>query len=155
MRKKNDPYSPVIKELIESNYNYEYTFYDIDGCGKEELLLGREGSDGMGVTDAYTIQNGAAVRQRSFSHSTLLYKNGIIRLVGSDHGVWGYGYCRFEAGTFKYLAGLSVRGNAYFRIPGGGGDEIPITKEEFDRIQKEYEGGGQVVLDWKPIAAYQ
>jgi len=31
----------------------------------------------------------------------------------------------------------------------------PITKAEFDRVQKEFEGDGQTVeLDWKPLAEY-
>jgi hypothetical protein len=35
------------------------------------------------------------------------------------------------------------------------GAVTPITQAEFDRVQNEMEGDGQVVeLDWKPLAEY-
>jgi len=139
-----------------------YAFYDIDGNGVNELLIGAETYDGKAIMSIFTTQNGAAVRQEAwpgymaqFPCWHLLYRNGTIRYEGTDEGSRGYGYFRFENGELKRLPGLSVKSGEYFRYAEDGITTIPISKEEFDRVQREMEGDGQIVeLDWKPLAEY-
>ena len=141
-----------------------YAFYDIDGDGMKELLIGIAG---QGLVMVYTIQNGVAVEQKEFyvdvasdsGHPPpVLFKNGAIRTGGENwEGVLNYNYYRFEGGELKWQITLRNDFGQYYRNkrdvdPSSG---TPITKAEYDRLKKEIEGDGQVVeLDWKPLAEY-
>jgi len=115
--------------------------------------------------EIYTIQDGIAVRQEQFEldpecdHSVLLC-NGTIRVRIPDMGVVAFSYYRFENGEIKHKTGIAKdeRSHDVIRYFHANVDEqklIPITKEEFERVQKEFEGDGQVVeLDWRPLADY-
>ena len=164
---KNDPYSYIMKVFYEkydekSSTAQDYVFFDIDGNGTEELLLGTGIGDGKKtIFRVYSIQNGVAVWQENFSaygeggnyNPSLVYKNGIIRVDGHWDGLPIISYFRFENGELKGQMSLRIEYDNYFHHDGNG--DAPITKAEFDRLQKEMEGDGQVVdLDWKPMAEY-
>ena len=140
-----------------------YTLYDIDGNNTDELLLGVECvSGGIGLGAVYSIQNNVVVKQEEFvadiyysSPSDVLFKNGTIRSESYDAGELNVAYFCFEDGELKFQTLLlDSRGN-YYRMHVQFGSLAPITKEEYDRLRKEYEGDGQLAaLDWKPLEEY-
>jgi len=173
---KEDPYSYTIKELyeiyasasVDMNHDYledqYYALHDIDDNGTKELLIGSEEYSGIVLQAVHAIQNGVAVWQEAlpslvadFPEQRSILKNGTIRVksVVADEGSF-FRYYRFEDGELKLQIILldSAFGIEYYRREYGNND-VPITNEEFDRVQKEMEGDGQVVeLDWKPLAEY-
>jgi hypothetical protein len=142
-----------------------YAFYDIDGDGTKEFMLGADsGNDGQSkpICEVYSIQNGSATRQNDyplwmeFYPPTVLLKNGTIRKSGTDEVGLCHLYYRLEDGELKLQKLLidNTLGYGYFRREYGNKD-IPITKAEFERLKAEMEGDGQIVkLDWKPLAEY-
>jgi hypothetical protein len=171
------PYSKILKERLEYyrsvsvGYDalayYYYALYDIDGNSTRELLLGENSYVETRLFSVYTIRNGVAVRQEQFSRDatdtsapSLLFKNGTIRTNENEMGIRGFGYYRFEDGELKHLTGVIEEERShgainYFRIHADEQKLVPSTKEEFERVQKEFEGDGQVVeIDWKPLAEY-
>ena len=167
----NDPYSYIIKERYdllfdESIYAYAryYALNDIDGDGTNELLLGYEAWDGKtNLLLVYAIQNGVAMRQEAFYTDpeypvqSVILKNGTIRSSGENEGEAFLAYFRFVEGNLELLPGfVAAQANSeteYFLAEKG--EKRPISKAEYDRVQKEMEGDGQVVrLDWKPLAEY-
>jgi len=165
---EDDPYSYEVKRLNDELNNnqsgyYSSTFfalYDLNGNGAKELLLGDGDSDA--ILKILTIRNGVAVWQEEykvndideFDVSTMVFKNGTIR-VKSERGVRYITYYRFENGELKRQMTLESNREGYFRSKRLEFNFIPITKDEFNRAQKEFEGDGQTVeLDWKPLAEY-
>ena len=157
-----------------------YAFYDMDGDGTEELLLGKGyGAELPRLIEVYAIQGGIAVQQPfrvsrsaddAYYLSPSLLDNGIIWSFydngdGSKLCYWGY---RFEDGQLKLQMKLarsmsfdghdySYEGNAYFRgnVEDAAGKDTPIGYEEYERLWKEFAGDGQSIeIDWKPLAAY-
>ena len=161
---KNDPYSYIIKEYygymneLEYVADYHYALYDIDGNGTEELLLGADGE----LLEVYAIQNGVAVQQEQLAlggdyATASLLKNGSIKVYDTFDNIWWLYYYRFENGNLKLRIVLTDYYGSRFekRTRQDRSDIAPITEEEFKRLQKKYEGNGQVVeLDWKPLAEY-
>ncbi|MCL1951696.1 MAG: hypothetical protein FWF60_02590 [Oscillospiraceae bacterium] len=161
-------YSEVVKAIKEEfenapdqlNHLY-YAFYDIDGNGTKELLLGVEWGGHIFLDAVYTIQNGVAVQQEAYfmdptiGPPPLLYKNGTIRVNRVDDTIiFYYYYFRFENGELKLQIMLIDDMGRYFSNIDPM-KRTPITKEEFDRVQREMEGDGQTVaLDWKPLEEY-
>jgi len=165
------PYVDVVNERIkffrsisDKSYDYlptqYYTLYDIDGNGTKELLLGSEEWGALVLIIIYAIQDGVAVEQRfrvmgegGSAFPSLLFENGVIRVdSGDDSGRYIIYYC-FENGALICPTALVDRYGEYYLDDGWPG--TPITKEEFDRVQREMEGDGQTVaLDWKPLAEY-
>jgi len=171
---KNDPYSYVIKEHYDlffdkdiDPYVKHYVLYDLDRDGTNELLLGTEWWEGIGIFAVYSIKEGFAVRQEQFKLDPeevpppSLFRSGTLRYDFYGEVGHGFIYYRFDSGELKKYMGLSIENDEYFRREYDHSKDpiavnfIPITEEEFNRLQKEFEGDGQVVeLDWKPLAEY-
>ena len=155
--------SPYQNQLDKLNGQY-YALYDIDGNGIEELLWSMDVYGGKSFNSIFTIQNGVVVEVNEFfsayrfpeqASQTLLFRNGIIRSDNNHEGVPRYNYYRFEDGKIKPLTAIFTVNGDYYSLDPVTGDEMTITKREFDRLQKEMEGDGQIVeLDWKPLAEY-
>jgi len=149
-------------DLLKKRY---YFLYDLDGNDTKELLLGQAWGEDIYLYAVYAIKNGIAVRQEEYwydpqrGNPPLLYKNGIIRVEADGDTMLQY--YRFEDGELKFqimliddYSPVFDSGN-YKRVDEKGGFSKIITKAEFDRLQKEFEGDGQVIeLDWKPLAEY-
>jgi len=159
-------YADVLDSLVGLDKSY-YALYDIDGDGTKELLHGTEEWNGeAALWSVYAIQNGVAVYQKQFSvyndggtSPSFIYKNGTISVVGHWNDLPTIVYYRFEAGELKHQETLMhdawrqeyLRHNKNNEFPG-----TPITQEEYEQVQQELEGGGQVVvLDWWPLAEYE
>ena len=158
-------YSEVIKDyqaqLVDNEYllAQDYAFCNIEGTNL--LLLGIENFYIGSLFDSvYAIQNGVAARQEEFrapqlGHDliTTLFKNGTIRSDVDDAGARNYCYHRMKNGELKFQTVVVDEGNCWFGFIDD--KRTPISKEEFDRVRKEFEGDGQTVeLDWKPLAGY-
>ncbi|MCL2494898.1 MAG: hypothetical protein FWE98_04490 [Oscillospiraceae bacterium] len=146
-------------------YQY-YALYDIDGNGSKELFLGLDLWDGSEISFAtiYAIKNKNAVRLEPYelwNGSGLLpslFSNGTILSKHSydDSGKW-LRYYRFEDGALRLQVSLieDIMFDEYFLHDLNAKENIPITKEEFEQLQKEMEGDGQIVeIDWRPLAGY-
>ena len=153
---KDDPYSHVIKWYYDNGFVEDryYMLYDVDGNGTEVLLF----AYCYDLDEVYAIQNGIAILQEAFTwdgereNSAVLFQNGTI---GAGNINYLLHYYRFEEGEFKRLWPEVGRtyDNKYYRHDGD--DKHFISKEEYERLKKEYEGDGQTVaLDWKPLAEY-
>jgi hypothetical protein len=140
----------------------KYAFYDIDGDGANELLIGWDEN----IESVYSIQNGVAVEQNDYplwteyNPPTILFENGVIRVDNTREGQGPFSiyYYRFEDGTLRFQTGLfDYDGKEYSQYDTADlAEDTPITKAEFERLQKQYEGDGQIVqLDWKPLAEYK
>ena len=168
---EKDPYTDVVKSIINAHNdrpeqlkNVYFFLYDLDGDGTRELLLGVERWERIFLIDVYIIQNSIAVEQKELfidpveSPQPLLYKNGTIKDGGEDaYGELSICYYRCKDGELRAQVVLIDERGSYFRSNGTYENfkKFPITKEEYDRVQKEFEGDGQVVeLDWKPLAEY-
>ena len=160
---KDEPFADSIIDYIEKYIQkYEgqlYAFYDVDSDGKKELLEGGNYWNNLYLARVYTIQNSIAVRQEAFLSDptmdlvALLYKNGTIRLEDTMNN--RFTYYQFEGGELKFQIKLFNDSVEYYGILELNGPRTLIAKEEYDRLQKEMEGDGQVVdLDWKPLAEY-
>lgn len=183
------PYSYVLKlyhNHVDIRYGYSYpqyyAFYDIDGNGTKELLVGAKTNEdyGVGIYELYTIQDGKAVEQDIFvwdavSPAPQVFQNGAIKVIDLENTM--IYYHRFEAGGLKqklrlydnsltYEADLrcgvpeNVIGSPYYFYDTSNPDEpakrTPITKEEFEQMQKDMIGNGQVVdIAWTPLADYE
>jgi len=164
-------YDEFLKETcdrldVEGSYlvTRYYTFYDIDGDGVQEMLIGGETRYGIVIFSVYTMQNGVAVYQKDlsiwmseFDRERWLLTNGTIKTAGFDEYGSGYGYYRVEDGELKRMAGIMIEGGEYMRsYTEGGYRKVAITKEEFEKVQKEMEGDGQVVqLNWLSLEDYK
>jgi len=165
----DDPYSDVAKKIFHdevNDFNYcegymYYALYDIDGNGTEEFIQGLGGGERKLINAVYAIQNGIALRQEEYWYpdveralSALLFKNGTIRDINETDGELSFTYFRFENGALKRQTTLIDDYGEYYRF-NLTIDKTRITKKEFNRLRKKYEGDGQVVeLDWKPLAEY-
>ena len=125
-----------------------------------------EGWKGICLIAVYTIHDGVAVLQEGYwadsqrGSPPLLYKNGTLKEF-NDYDDKMFAYYRFENGELKYQTMLidnfseELNSGFYYRSDGIGRPSKVITKEEFELVQKEFEGDGQVIeLDWKPLAEY-
>jgi len=150
------------KSLEEDSFVQNYAFHDTKDGKISMLVISGEGSGGKKLYDSiYSVQNDIAIRQEQFlppelghNLSTTLFLNGIIMNEIDDAGSRYYAYYGFENGVLTYQAGLLDEGNSYYCcFPDASRNSL--TKAEFDRVKKEFEGDGQVVeLDWKPLAEY-
>ena len=164
-------YDKVIKSNYESLSNKEislaahyYTFYDVDGNGVQELLIGGETSYGIVIFSVFVMQDGVAVLQKAlpiwkseFDRQRWLFKNGTIKMEGFDENGNGYGYFRLEDGKLNRTASIMVENGEYMRVyTNDGYRKVSITKEEFEKVQKEMEGDGQAVdLSWLLFEDYK
>ena len=166
------PYFEVIKSKIkmydaypEQLIDQSYVLYDIDDNGTKEVLLGKEFRGYISLVAIYVIKDGVVVWQEKFMADPesggpppFVYKNGIIRVHSYDTDDYkNYYYYHLTDGELKFQTLLCDHIDGYFcnNEYGSGSRGNSITKEEFERLQKEFEGDGQVVeLDWKPLAEY-
>jgi len=142
-------YSKIVKKYDSDDY---YALYDIDGNGTDELLISLSDWNERAFPDVlYAIQYGAAVKQEAYGwhddsewyNKFCLFKNGTIKISWSGERS-GRRYLRFENGELKWQPVTYDDDESTITLP--------LTQEEFDQVQKELEGNGQVAeIHWKPL----
>ena len=165
---ESGPYADVLNSLVwryhEELREEYYALCDIDGDGTDELLVqyNRVMNHGLYGYTAYTLQNGVAVQQEEFycnsvsASPLVVFKNGVVKT--DDRYLT---YFRFDDGELKIHTRLFDEPDSEFGryssySPLISSKRTPITKNEFDRLQKEMEGNGQTVyVNWKTLAEYQ
>ena len=168
------PYNSVLK--AHHARGRLYAFYDLDGDGTEELLLGNwtGTADEMRIHEMHTIGSKKAIYRDDspwFSQKPVphLFENGTIRIDDVEMN-WIF-YYRLEGGEFKCeawlfddvgyqqwleLGGQEEENKSLYSQKYQDKEDVPLTKEEFEQIQKDMEGGGQIVeLDWTPLFKYR
>jgi len=168
-------YSNAVEEATDPTGYYfihggedHFFFYDIDGDGTKEWLLGtdvnrekRRPEDGKDVylRGVCSIQDGVVVRQNlqlgEADTPPVVFKDGTIKCEFRDYTPRLYiYYYHFENGEIKTRIWLFEANGEYF-ISDEKRTYEPILKEEFERLQKAFEGDGQTVeLDWRPLAEW-
>ena len=181
-------YSNAIEEVTDPAGYYfihgrgdHFFFYDIDGDGIKEWLLGtdvnrekRRPEDGKDIylRGISSIQDGVVMRQRDNNLELgeadvppVVFKNGMIRCEDfrDDWGSRVIRYAYLEDGKLKDYTSLRKNDliyapfleNEYEYFVRDNNEYIGITEEEFEQMQKEIEGDGQTVeLDWRPLAEW-
>lgn len=168
-------------EFARFGRNY-YCFYDINGDGTDELLLGcytpvYDVESGKSVfafvnDSIYTIKDGevktildrGGMTKEYFEERTI-YTNGIIRTKHDYPYEPSYSYIRIEDGEAKSVLDIEYdeRWEIYYAPPKYIGwfyendtrrEEI-LTVDEFVQIKEEAEKGlVPVELDWRPLEEY-
>lgn len=131
---------------------YQYTFYDLDGDGETELLLGRDG----GIYDVITQTDGKAARaEPALSEGARLCQDGSVAYSDTiPHSNQWYLYRYFNS-LSDYLKNPDQAKQTYLSYRNGqwttgeyGGTEAVITQEEADAIRSKHV---PIELDWKDI----
>lgn len=132
----------------------EYAFYDLNGDGAEELLIGRNGAytewvtirEGQTqvqlVTDTYLCEGGVEERYSAYE----IFESHLYLAPVSETAVDDIGADR------KVLTNIRREGEQWEQaenVFGSGSEEI--TAEEARDIQAQYP---RMELDWKPLAEY-
>lgn len=168
-------------EFARFGRNY-YCFYDINGDGTDELLLGcytpvYDVESGKSVfafvnDSIYTIKDGevktildrGGMTKQYFEERTI-YTNGIIRTKHDYPYEPSYSYIRIEDGEAKRVLDIEYdeRWEIYYTPPkyigwfyeNGTRREEILTVDEFVQIKEEAEKGlVPVELDWRPLEEY-
>ena len=162
-------YSDIVMKVIEEYKNAPdqlkevyYFLYDIDRNGTIELLFGSEWGENIYITAVYSIQKGVAVRQEEYSVDvryislSMLFENGTIKTgYGGKGGEMALNYLCFENEKLKLKNGLGENYGVYNHYDYDSKIDTAITKEEFERLEKFFEGDGRMIeLDWKPLEEY-
>lgn len=125
-----------------------YTFYDFDGNGVEELVIGRDGY----IQHIYTEKDGetAAILDWFQTSPTYLATDGtLVNMSGSL-------YRFFHVENGERVSDYWIERRAYWedspwRLCYSIDDDRPITEEEYDRYRTEKE---RVVLEMLPLTDY-
>ena len=144
-------YAEIIKNDQEKAYipsNF-YCLMDINGDGIEDLLLG-ETADYFG--DAYTIFNGKSATIHFWSHMNMCEGN-ILEISGSSTESETHNYYQMDADGRTYIETVSYQyyPEVWMRQDGVDGEQVEITKSEFDAIVASYP---HIALDMKPISEF-
>ncbi len=127
---------------------YDYTFYDVDADGEEELLFGLAGGPAMAVD----LENGET--QYRIYGNDYFCENGII------HSVHSYDFSTFEIHTFHNWPDFSLcltRKNGVWHkseetVDYASIDALPtLTEEEVQAIMDQYP---HMQLQWVPVMEY-
>lgn len=149
-----EDYDGWVKQILEESYGPDlgYAFLDIDGNGKEELLIGR---DGYGIA-LYMERDGAV--EQIFNAYTYLYPcedNKFISVMGlgkeADYFLsqWSDGKFEGEA-RIRYVPGCPD--GEYWRYDlADGRTHDYIAKEEFDGILEPYV---RIPVKFRPLSEY-
>lgn len=131
-------------------YRYQYTYYDLDGDGEEELLLGMDG----GIRDVYSLTKGDVTRKYlAVSDGGTLCQDGSV--MYSDFMPFSE-YCLYRfASLSELVANPEKARQTYLTHRDGqwvtgefGGQETVITQEEADAIREKHV---PLEMDWKDV----
>lgn len=163
---------------LDNQRYLHYAFYDINGDGVKELLLGAQGkynSSDAELFDIYTIKDGVAVQQRwsgwIHPHVSIL-ENSTVMTFGGHQGWYGNVYYRFQNGALTRIESLGFTDinhrindktgedeyytNYYRYDDEERGEGVQISEAEYNRLQKQCEGSGdEVALEWRPLWLYK
>jgi hypothetical protein len=167
-----DGKKPIYESYSEAN---KYAVYDVDGDGKEELLLSMDNGDTASMLEEvfeYDVDSDTLNSEIREFPSAKYYTNGIIMAYASHNqspsiDFWPCSVYRYDAGTDTYVLESSVSAWDKSYQPGGfpdsadtDGDGVVYTfdcdnyvnQAEYDAwYQSYFEGAEEINIPWKRI----
>lgn len=142
----------LTRMYLKPNEELQYTFFDINGDGTEELLIGSDGAYSVWCT----IQDGQT--KEKLCTSTYLCENGVKELYWENDTYESHSYYAPISDTVideidaedSFLVNVQ-RENGQWTKNTDGLHFIEITVEEAQTIIAQYQ---RVTLDWKPLMDY-
>ncbi len=137
-------YAGVVRQFMET-YSYSepmtYTFYDYDGDGSRELLLG----SGNALRAVYKDVNGQIreIGDMAAQSDTYLCEEDILR----DSSLRGNTFSKRDGTVVEFVYYSEETGSWYCKNKEKSVD-VPISREEADKILRSFP---RIWLDWKPI----
>lgn len=146
------------KNVYIPDESRQYSFYDLNGDGVDELLLGQDGA----FLDWLEMENGE-VMFHGYGESYLCEGNVLEQYQAPDRYWDGerHTYFAFADGTAAFkddgglgnvIANIQRRGSQWYRYPDPNGwESTEISQDEAAAIMAKYP---RIQLDWKPLMDY-
>ena len=153
----------------EKDYTLYYSMSDLKGDGREELIIGIRGEDGIAPCFLYTGEGerihmtNSRTRADLVEKPTILYENGIVESIECiKYGMYRYNFYqlnnlytllkieRKELIDCYFYIEDSENGTHYYK-----GDSLnPVTEEEFWSEINDYQSMPQIKLDWHELEGF-
>lgn len=123
-----------------------YAFYDVNGDGENELLMGSAGEDVEEIAELYTLQDGKPVNLASGGarYPWYLCTNGdLVKEMFGGANVYGWERSTLEGGKLTLVESINYNGSV--NVSGTGwthtlnGETEEISEEDADTIKAGYE----------------
>lgn len=154
----------------EKDYTLYYSMSDLKGDGREELIIGIRGEDGIAPCFLYTGEGerihitNSRTRADLVEKPTILYENGIIESTECvKNGMYRYNFYQLNnLYTLLREIGRKELIDCYFYIEDSEngthyykGDSLnPVTEEEFWNEINDYKSMPQLKLDWHELEGF-
>lgn len=154
----------------ECGWSLVYSIHDLNGDNTPELIVATEGIEDetedqtTTINIIYRYENGKLESDFVDRYGLEIYKDGIMefnmRMYGDHSGVEYDYYCYMpNSGEREYLEKLGISGMTeeeiprFFRIMDDG-EQVEITREEYDCQKEIYTGAGKEELIWKDLKGF-
>ncbi len=145
-----DGYADYVNSHYTQPQYRQYAFYDVDGNGVEDLLVGCQDDDGF-FTDCWTLVEGKA--QQLYAGYARVCEDGVFEYynqsTGNDYtnGFYTVTAWRPEGCDKNYLASITYKDGIYY-LDGPN----PVSKEKVEQINAKYRK--PVQLNWTPLLEF-
>ena len=151
---RKEGYDPWVRQTLENSREIEnlgYAFYDIDGNGTQELLIGRDGY----CTAIYWERDGKTEQFANAGENLYVCENGKVVFVLMP-GKEEYNFVQLKNGTVIGLGGVqhtpgNPEGEYRTSDPERWGKYIYISKEEYEETLSVYK---RIPITFVPLTEY-
>lgn len=151
---RKEGYDPWVRQTLENSREIEnlgYAFYDIDGNGTQELLIGRDGY----CTAIYWERDGKTEQFANSGENLYVCEDGKVVFVLMP-GKEEYNFVQLKNGTFIGLGGVqhtpgNPKGEYRTSDPERWGKYIYISKEEYEETLSAYK---RIPISFVPLTEY-
>ncbi|HBJ17049.1 MAG TPA: hypothetical protein DDY81_04415 [Clostridiales bacterium] len=144
-------FSDFLKSIVYiPDESRQYIFYDLNGDGVDELLLGQDGA----FTDWLEMENGE-VMFRGFGDATYICQGNIVEEYQAPDMYWDiewHHYYKSVTGDRDRIVSVKRDGDKWYRSYDiFDRDETEISQTEAEAIIAQYP---RIQLEWKPLMDY-
>ena len=144
-------FSDFLKSIVYiPDESRQYIFYDLNGDGVDELLLGQDGA----FTDWLEMENGE-VMFRGFGDATYICQGNIVEEYQAPDMYWDiewHHYYKSVTGDGDRIVSVKRDGDKWYRSYDiFDRDETEISQTEAEAIIAQYP---RIQLEWKPLMDY-
>ena len=151
---RKEGYDPWVRQTLEKSREIEnlgYAFYDIDGNGTQELLIGRDGY----CTAIYWEQDGKTEQFANAGENLYVCEDGKVVFVLMP-GKEEFNFVQLENGTSMSLGGVqhtpgNPEGEYRTFAPERWGKYVYISKEEYEETLSSYK---RIPISFVPLTEY-